>query len=212
MKAKWLIGLTVLLAWNVIEVAGYPETRVYLLGDLNETFDGLGSADDVYVDPALQQFITDGYSDRIPFDVIDDNREVPFTFLFDLGPAESIVAATLTISLRGSHSMVDGDWLVLHPDVGAGLTGTHGSGIYEYDTIGWLPIPLDQDVERSVDLANIRGDDRLAWLADGSLDIHITDDTAVSWARLDLTVVPEPATLSLLALGGVAMLRRWRRN
>ena len=212
MKAKAIVAIVAVLAWNGITFAGYPETRTVLLGDLNQTYGGPGSVDHVYVNPGLAKYIEDGYSSAIPFDVIDDNREVPHTFQLDVGPGEVIVGATLTYSLRGSHSMVNGDWLVLHSDHGTAHWGGDNAGVYEYDTIGWLPIPTDQYVERSVDLANIRGDNRLPWLADGELNIHITDDTAVSWARLDYTVTPEPASLSLVALGGLAMLRRHRKG
>lgn len=59
-------------------------------------------------------------------------------------------------------------------------------------------------------MANVVGDDRLAFLQDGQLNIHITDDTAVDYAVLLIEVIPEPATLVLLALGAVAVFRRRR--
>ncbi len=211
MRTTLTVGVILLVTSYAFAGSVYPETRVYLLGDLNQTYDGPGSVDHPYVNPGLAQYIEDGYSSAIPFDVIDDNRELPHTFVFDVGPGEVIVGATLTYSLRGSHSMVNGDWLVLHQDDGDAHWGGDHASVYEYDTIGWLPIPTDHYVERSVDLADIRGDNRLDWLSNGELNIHITDDTAVDWARLDLTVVPEPATLSLLALGGLAMIRRRKK-
>ena len=80
--------------------------------------------------------------------------------------------------------------------------------VYEFVQLGWLPIPNTGTTIRSVDLANIAGDNRLPFLQGGQLDIHITDDTAVDYATLTIEVIPEPATLSLLAIGGLALIRR----
>ena len=217
MKAKWLIGLMVLLAWNGIAVADYPETRVYLLGDKDGIhYDGAGSVDDVYIDPAFAVYAKPGVGSTVPFDIVMDNRGVPFTFLFPLGSGESITGATLTLGLRAAPSGADNDWLVLHPDDGTmhwTYGATHWAGdhytVYRYDELGWS-VPDTGVTVFTVDLANIDGDNRLPWLQKGYLNIHITDDTAVDYAELTITVVPEPITLSLLALGGLAMIRRRR--
>jgi len=217
MKAKLLIGLMVLLAGNVIAVADYPEAPVYLLGDKDGIhYDGAGSVDDVYVDPVLWEYADLGVGPAIHFDIVRDNSDVPFTFLFPLGIDESITAATLTLGLRAAPSGADGDWLVIHPDDGT-IHWTYGAThdavdhytVYTYDELGWS-VPSTGVTMFTVDLANIDGDNRLPWLQKGYLNIHITDDTAVDYAELTITVVPEPITLSLLALGGLAMIRRRR--
>jgi len=64
--------------------------------------------------------------------------------------------------------------------------------------------------ERSVGLADIQRNKRLPSVQDGQLDTHITGDCAVDHAILTIDVVPEPAPLTLLALGGLALL--WRRR
>jgi len=82
--------------------------------------------------------------------------------------------------------------------------------VYTYSDLSWLPIADTGVTVRTVDLSNIDGDDRLALLQDGKLDFHITDDTAVDYAKLTIEVTPEPATLVLLALGGLSLLHRRR--
>jgi len=215
MKAKWLIGLMALLAGNGIAVADYPVTRVYLLGDKDGIhYDGAGSVDDVYVDPGLKAYADLGVAPAIHFDIVDDNSDIPFTFLFPLDLSESITGATLTLGLRAADSLVTNDWLVIHPDDGTmhwTYGATHWAGdhytVYRYDELGWS-VPDTGVTVFTADLANIDGDNRLPWLQKGYLNIHITDDTAVDYAELTITVTPEPATLSLLALGGLALLRR----
>jgi len=218
MKAKWLIGLMVLLAWNVIAVAGYPVPRVYLLGDKDGIhYDGAGSVDDVYVDPVLWAYANLGVGPAIHFDIVDDNCDIPFTFLFPLGLGESITGATLTLGLRSASSGAVNDWLVIHPDDGT-IHWTYGAThnaedhytVYTYSELGWS-VPNTGVGLFTANLANIDGDNRLPWLQKGYLNIHITDDAAVDYAELTITVVPEPITLSLLALGGLAMMKRRRR-
>ena len=86
--------------------------------------------------------------------------------------------------------------------------GGDTSGIYDYIELGWNPISFTDTTERSVDLSNMAGDNRLSFLQDGQLNIHITDDTAVDYAILTIEVIPEPVTLSLLAIGGMGMILR----
>ncbi len=217
MKAKWLIGLMVLLAWNGIAVAGYLETQVYLLGDKDGIhYDGAGSVDDVYVDPGLKAYADLGAAPAVDFDIVLDNCDRPFTFLFPLDPGESIIGATLTLGLRAAGSLGTNAWLVLPPANGTihwTYGATHWAGdhytVYRYDELGWS-VPDTGVTIFTVDLANIDGDNRLPWLQDGDLNVHITDDTAVDYAELTIEVIPEPATLSLLALGGLRLLRRRR--
>jgi hypothetical protein len=205
------MGVLVMVGLNPAG-AGYPQTREYLLGDMDGIhYDGPGSIDDVYVDPALWAFADLGVGPAVHFDVAQANQDVPFTFLFPLGPGETITGAMLIVGLRATDNLYTNDWLVLHPDDGTVHWGGDTSGIYEFPNLGWTPLSYTNTTVCSVDLADIDGDDRLPWLQDGNLNVHITDDTAVDFARLTVEVVPGPATLSLLALGGLTLIRR-RRN
>jgi len=163
------------------------EIRQYLLGDIDGIhYDGVGSVDDVYVDPVLWDFADLGVGPAAPFDTVAANQDVPFTFLFPLEDHEQIIGATLTVGLQATHSLVSGDWLVLHPDDGTIHWGGDHSGVYEYPDLGWLPISSIDTTIRSVDLANVLGDNRLSFLQEGQLNIHITDDTAVDYAQLTI--------------------------
>ena len=42
--------------------------------------------------------------------------------------------------------------------------------------------------------------------SNGYLDVVVSDDSAVDYMKL--TVIPEPVTLALLALGGVTLIKR----
>ncbi len=57
----------------------------------------------------------------------------------------------------------------------------------------------------------MNGDNQLPLLQDGQFDVYITDDTAIDYAKLTIEVTPEPATLSLLTLGGLAILNHRRK-
>lgn len=208
MKVNQILGVVLLLGCLSQSNAAYPETREYLLGDIDGfQYNGPGSVDDVYVDPVLWNYADLG-SPTKPFDITGANQDIPFTFLFPLEGSEQVTGATLTVGLRATDSLVTNDWLVLHPDDGAAHWGGDHSGVYEFPDLGWLPISFTGTSVRSVDLANILGDNRLPFLQDGRLNIHITDDTAVDYALLTIEVIPEPATLSLLALGVLALIRR----
>ena len=144
------------------------------------------------------------------------NQDIPFTFLFPLGPGEEVTGATLEIGIRAVPA-ASNEWLCIFPDDGTVLWtresptwgGDHYT-VYRFaDELGWSA-PLSGVGVFVADLANIDGDNRLPWLQDGELNVMITDDFGVDYAKLTIEVTPEPATLSLLAIGGLAMLRRRR--
>ena len=188
--------------------AAYPQTREYLLGNIDGfAYEGPGSADDVYVDPdflAFLQAVAPGESND-DFDVLNANNNVPFTFLFPLDPGEEVVAATLSLGLRATESLVSSDEL--------GFRSPDGTAHWKYrfSDLGWLPLPNTGTHVRTVDLWGIWSDPQLTLLQEGSLNVYVTDDCAVDYATLTLEVVPEPATLSLLAVVGAAFLRRRNR-
>lgn len=200
--ASVLIGLVVHPAF----AGTYPQTREYLLGDKDGmVYGGPGSVDDVYVDPALLDWLqwVAPSEPNDDFDVLNYNNNVPFTFLFPLAAEEEVVGASLTVGLRAVDALYTTDWLVLRAD------DIITCWVYTFPDLGWNPLPFTGVAVRTVDLSNILGDNRLPILQDGKLNIHITDDTAVDYAVLTIEVVPEPATLSLLAVGlGVVWMKR----
>ncbi len=57
MRTTLTVGLILLAASGAYAGSVYPETREYILGDVDDfNYDGVGSVDDVYVDPDVVAF------------------------------------------------------------------------------------------------------------------------------------------------------------
>ena len=182
------------------------ETREYLLGDVDDfVYDGPGSVDDVYVDPDWLVIVENRPGDHHPlrgFDILEDSRDIPFTFVYDLATSEQVIGATLTLILRATSvpQWVETDRIYLESS----------SQHYDFVDVGWLPISDTGSNIRMLDLSDVLGDDLLPQLQDGILNVCLDDATGVDYATLSIEVIPEPATFSVLALGGLALLRRRR--
>lgn len=203
-KAVVFVLLLVLAASSAQMAAAYPETREYIVGDIdNFVYNGPGSADDVYVDPNWLAYVgtlgspENGIQD---FDQLVGNHRLPFTFLFDLHEGERVVGGTLTLAFRQTASQIDSD--------GITFTELPSLGWFHFTELGWLPITYTGTSLRSLDLSNVLGTDVLYLMQDGRLNVLVEDDTAIDYARLTVQVTPEPASLALLAVGGLAVLRR----
>ena len=214
-KAILIVCAVVVIGFSTQAFAS--EIREYLLGDVdNFQYGGSGSIDNVYVDADLitwLQNVAPGEPND-DFDVLNDNDNVPFTFLFTLSQGEEVISATLELGLRATASLVTNDWLVLPEDDVWYVNSTNRSSqdVYTFPDLDWLPIASTGTTVRSVDISDIDGDNQLSRLQDGQFDAYTTDDTAVDYAKLTIEVTPEPATLTLLALGGLALVRRRRRR
>jgi hypothetical protein len=177
-------------------------------GDIDGgTYNGPASADHVYVDPSWVSELVDAawpgpYSD---LDVSRYDHNVPFTFLFPLQPDERVTAATLTLGLRSTfdRDVVTDAVLLENPDQA-------GDGRYNYADLTWSPLPSSPTAIRTLDLASALGRNLLSALQDGQLNVNVRDDSLVDYAILNLTIVPEPTPLSLLALSAIPFLARRR--
>jgi hypothetical protein len=211
MKKALLIVCAAVIGFSTLAFAS--ETRVYLLGDVDDfQYGGAGSIDDVYVNPdclTYLQNVAPGEPND-DFDVLGQNNNVPFTFLYSLGAGEEVVSATLELGMRLTNSLGTNDWLVLPEDNVWYIDSSNHSTqqVYTYSNLGWSPIAFSGTTVMSVDISDMNGGNQLSLLQDGQFDVYITDDTAIDYAKLTIEVTPEPATLTLLAIGGLAILRR----
>ena len=219
MNIKLTIGL--ILATAGVTFGAYPDERSYIIGDIDGcTYNGPGSVDHPYVDPAFQVWVDTESTPHEPLDhVTMDNGGTHFTFAYDLAAGETIIGATLEIGLQAAGYAAQADWVVVHPDDGTAAytwdrsvpPSYHPNVVYPFATLGWT-IPEGSVGVFTLDLSDVNGDDHVWHLDDGVLNVAVTDDTGVDYAELTMTVIPEPASLSLLALGGLALLRRRRRT
>ncbi len=192
-------------------VAADSGFRQYMLGDVDGVnYNGAGSADDVYIDPDVLANLVGVGHPVVDFDVMTINQNVPFTFEFPLVGNERVVTASLTVGLKAVIAHVSTDAIFFYS-----ADGTTVYGPYYYSDLGWLPISQTGTTVRSVDLADVLGDDLISLLQAGQLSCQVRDDAGVDYARLTIEVVPEPATAGLMVLGGLALVRKrrgqWRR-
>ena len=155
------------------------------------------------MDPGWLTSIQDDFAHPISGfdDSVYQNTLRPFTFSYELEPDEEIISATLDIAVKAVNADVSTDAILLE------LT----ENLFRFEELGWLPISSSYMQIRTLDLNNVMGTDFLAQLQDGQLNVLILDDTGIDYATLTVEVVPEPTTILLLGLGGLAVLRRRRQ-
>ena len=204
MKPKLFIGLVLLVLVLGRAYASYSETRQYLLGDMDGfVYEGPGSVDDVYLDPLWQQYFNKNASPDNDLDQLEANQDIGFSFVYPLEAYETVVSAVLTLGLRATDGLVTNDIIC--------LDGRTAYEILLLEDLGWQPILFTGINERSVNLDDVAGEDFISYLQDGQFNVQIRDDVGVDYAILDIEVVPEPATLSLLAIGAVVMIQKRRK-
>ena len=112
------------------------------------------------------------------FDLLAGNRTTAFTFDFALDPGDTVVAASVTVSLRDIGGGSDDD--IIHLD---GLSSGQS-----YSSLGWSPISSAGSTVRTVAVDS-------ALLADGRLNVALGADSAVDFATLHFQVrKAQPAT------------------
>jgi hypothetical protein len=164
------------------------DRRQYRLGD-NDNFHPGDDADYPYVDPDWYAAVQNR-AGSVPIVGFDDLRTahkwVPFTFTFNLAPGEQVIDATLNLGLRRTGSVVEDDRIYLN-DL---------NNSYRFDELGWTPLPTNTGAGRVLDLGSHMD---ISQLLSGFLNVAIQDDTAVSWAELDLQVINTGAGANLPA-------------
>ena len=154
----------------------------FVLGDydLGEN-DGAGSDDDVFVDAAWQADVAAaaGGSALAGFDIDAADQFVPLTFDFTLGREEAVVAAVLSLGLRGTAGDSSDDRLFFESTGDARTLTSLG-----------LAGPLSQSATSTLTI-ELTGDDLRA-LQDGTLNLAVGEDTNVDWANLQVVVDERP--------------------
>jgi len=168
----------------------------YILGDIDGgIYDSVGSVDDVYVDPDRQTLtagIGAGTHTRGGFDFGGRDYIIPFTFLIDLTEGDKIVSAELSLTMRATNSNVQSDRIYFES----------AGHYYRFLHLGWLPIPVGNEfVTRSLELGDILGNNELAFLDDGKLNVLVADDVLIDYATLTIDAVPAPAAVLLGSIG-----------
>jgi hypothetical protein len=163
-------------------------------------------------DPAADWIYTiynyKGYYDPgayVGFNVGGADHNIFASLRFPLAEYEQVVAATLRLDCQPTGSGWTSDHLILENFADL-YESENRTILYEIDNLGWLTeVPSGQV---SLDLTNVAGNDLLYQLRDGRLDFWQRDDLMITRAYLDIEVVPEPATLLLLGLGGLVLRKK----
>ncbi len=145
--------------------------REFWLGDVDQHTDD-GAIDTVNCDPAwLAQVEAIGAPPAdSKFDHLVGNRHTACTLDFPLDPGDTVVAASLTVSLRGIGSAAsDSIWL------------DSTASPQTYSSLGWTPVSTTAPTMRTTEVSP-------SLLTDGRLNLAFGPNTAVDFATLHLQV------------------------
>ena len=173
----------------------------------------------------------------VEMDVYADNTDKGWTHYFTIPQGHTIVSANLRIGIveTGEHHWnvhyhyewyrIDRSAVILDPHLpnGRGV----GPCVLISDQPGYVRPQAMETVELNIDLDSVifnSGWGDTAWgdnanptiytesvlssLYDGRFDIWGLSDNGVDYSILTIDTIPEPATLTLLALGSLTMLRK----
>jgi autotransporter-associated beta strand protein len=146
--------------------------REVWLGDVDQHSSSGGTGETVNCDAAwLSQVEAIGAPPAdAKFDFLVGNRHTACTLDFSLDPGDTIVAASLTVSLRGIGSAAaDSIWL------------DSAASPQTYASLGWTPISTTAPAVRTMEVSP-------SLLADGRLNLAFGPNTAVDFATLHLQV------------------------
>lgn len=158
------------------------QTREYWLGDIDQFLTSSPAGDVVTVDSAWRAAIqTEAAGGKVNgFDIVTNGQWVPFTFNFTLGAADRVVAAALTLALRGYSPNATNEVLCLESTTNRAA----------FTALGWPPLATGTNT--TVGVLDLRS--QLGLLSDGKLNVVVADDVAVDWAMLELQVGPVVTT------------------
>ena len=155
------------------------QTREYWVGEINQFSNANPSGTAVTVDAAwlaqIQSPATAAGASVSGFDLVTNSQFVPFTFNFSLGATDRVVAASLALAMRASASSTNESLY---------LDSTNNP--LTFAQLNWLPVGTDTNTTvRVLDLGA-----QLSLLADGKLNLAVSDDVGIDWAMLELQIAP----------------------
>ena len=164
------------------------EFREVWIGDVDQHYSTNGTGNPVTCDPAWLALV-EGMS-TLPadslFDYVAGNRYAAFSFEVPLSPGETVVAASLTVSLRAVGSAdADSIWLDNH------------TAPISFASLGWNPVSTTASTVRTMEIPP-------ALLGDGKLNVAVGDDASVDFAVVHLQVQPAMAPTHTITLTPVA--------
>jgi hypothetical protein len=189
------------LAWREAVTPGVFQvsTREYLIGDVDGfTFDGGGSVDSAYIDPAWQAAVAGSSGLLISgFDDVGGNKNIAFTVQHQLDAGERVVHGYLAFALRESTAGDAADDFVQ-------LFDMDPANRAQYSDLDW-----DTEINSADTFVGVLDlGTSLDQLQNGSINVQLNDDSGIDWALYVATVatpVSDPAgPLVFLNGGGVA--------
>ena len=171
------------------QVLKWPDSqfRESWLGDIDQFASTGGTGNPVNCNAAwLAEVQALGPADST-FDLLTGNRSTAFTFDFALDPGDSIVSASLTVSLRDIGAASADDSVRLDSS----------TNVRTYASLGWTPVSSSTPTVRTMEV-----DPSL--LADGRLNVALGADSAVDFAALHFQVRKSQPSTHTITLDPVA--------
>lgn len=204
MKRHFVILFILLCMLSLVQTSPADLIRQYLVGDIDE-FIYEEDFDLVYVESdwlAWAEAINAGNPNeaRAPFDLLTEegrgyaNKWFAFSFLYDISPQEQIIAATLTLAIRGADQVNETERVILEQP----------EQLFTFEDLNWMPVPWYETTVKSMQIPP----ELWPSLSDGVLNCYVADDVAIDYALFTLTVTPEPCTVLLLGFGGLLIRKR----
>jgi hypothetical protein len=164
------------------------EFREVWLGDVDQHSSTGGTGESVRCDATwlAQVEALGALPAEAKFDLLTGNRSTAFTFDLPLAPGETIVAASLTVSLRAITS-ADADNLWLESTTSP----------QSLTSLGWTPISTTAPTVRTVEISP-------AALTDGRLNVAVGDHVAVDYAVVHFQVQKAQPVTQIITLTPVA--------